>query len=221
MQLDVVGVIRETQDRILSRPGGSFNVGLTAGKYQSIVNNNIFYRQDMELAPGTYDIDLIVRDRLSGKMAARREKLTLPVADSEFSTTAVTLSRQAMPAQKNPGAAQPGDVFSQGGVQIRPSPAREFKVTDNLIIFFELYNAATGQETGKPLVRVTVTLVKDNKAATKPIDYVLTETGEHMTFAKYLKLVGLSAGKYTAVIEVKDMVTRKLVTQQASFTIVQ
>ncbi len=225
MQLDVVGVIRETQDRVLSRLGGNFNVGLTAEQYQSIVNNNIFYRQDMELAPGTYDIDLIVRDRLSGKMAAKREKLVLPVADTEFSTTAVTLSRQAMPAQKRAGAIQPSDVFSQGGVQIRPSPGREFRVTDNLIIFFELYNAATSRETGKPLVRVTVTLVKDNKAATKPIDYVLTETGaepvQHLTFAKYLSLTGLPTGKYTAMIEVKDMVTRKLVTQQASFMIIQ
>jgi VWFA-related protein len=225
MQLDVVGVIRESQDRVLSRLGGSFNVGLTAEQYQSIVNNNIFYRQDMELAPGTYDIDLIVRDKLSGKMAAKREKLVLPVADTEFSTTAVTLSRQAMPAQKNLGSTQPSDVFSQGGVQIRPSPGREFRVTDKLIIFFELYNAATSQETGKPLVRVTVTLVKDNKAATKPIDYVLTETSaepvQHLTFAKYLSLTGLSTGKYIAMIEVKDMVTRKLVTQQASFIIIQ
>jgi len=210
---------------VLSRLGGSFNVGLTAEQYQSIVNNNIFYRQDMELAPGTYDIDLIVRDKLSGKMAAKREKLVLPVADTEFSTTAVTLSRQAMPAQKNLGSTQPSDVFSQGGVQIRPSPGREFRVTDKLIIFFELYNAATSQETGKPLVRVTVTLVKDNKAATKPIDYVLTETSaepvQHLTFAKYLNLTGLSTGKYIAMIEVKDMVTRKLVTQQASFIIMQ
>ena len=227
MQLDVVGVIRETQDRILSRLGGNFNVELTAEQYQSIVNNNnnIFYRQDMELAPGTYDIDLIVRDKLSGKMAAKRERLVLPVANTEFSTTAVTLSRQAMPAQKRPGTTQPSDVFSQGGVQIRPSPGREFRVTDNLIIFFELYNAATSQETGKPLVRVTVTLVKDNKAATKPMDYVLTETNaepvQHLTFAKYLTLAGLSTGKYTAMIEVKDMVTRKLVTQQASFMIIQ
>lgn len=223
MSLDVVGVIRETQDKILSRLGGNFNVGLTAEQYQSIVNNNIFYRQDMELAAGTYDIDVIVRDKLSGKMAARREKLVLPVASTEFSMTAVTLSRQAMPAQKRAGVNQPSDVFSQGGVQIRPSPGREFGVADNLIIFFEMYNAATGQETGRPLVRVTVTLVKDNKAATKPVDYVLMETiaepVPHMTFAKYLSLAGLSAGKYTAMIEVKDMVTRKLVTQQASFTI--
>lgn len=223
MSLDVVGVIRESQDKILSRLGGNFNVGLTAEQYQSIVNNNIFYRQDMELAPGTYDIDLIVRDKLSGKMAARRERLVLPVADTEFSMTPVTLSRQAMPAQKRTGVNQPGDVFSQGGVQIRPSPSREFGVTDNLIIFFEMYNAATGHETGKPLVRVTVTLLKDGKAATKPADYVLMENiaepVPHMTFAKYQSLAGLATGKYTAMIEVKDMVTRRLVTQQASFTI--
>jgi len=60
------------------------------------------------------------------------------------------------PVKKTSGAAAPVDVLSDGGVQIRPSPSREFRATDNLIIFFEAYNAAMNKEMGKPLVRVTV-----------------------------------------------------------------
>ena len=222
MQFDVLAVIRETEDKILSRLGGSFDVEIGAEQYQSILNNNIFYRQDMELAPGSYSIDLIVRDRLSGKMAARKEKLVLPFADAEFSTSSVVLSRLALPVKNAPGS---GGVLTEGGVQIRPSPSREFRVADNLIIFFELYNAAKNAETGKPLVRVTVTLMKDDKAALRPIDYMLTETVAepvpHMTFAKYISLAKLSAGRYVAMIEAMDVVTRKIVKQQASFVITQ
>jgi hypothetical protein len=222
MQFDVLAVIRETQDKIVSRLGGNFDVELAADQYQSILNNNIFYRQDMELAPGSYSVDLIVRDRLSGKMAARKEKLVLPVADSDFSTSAVVLSRLALPAKNSRGS---GDVLSQGGVQIRPSPSREFRPADNLIIFFELYNAAASAETGKPLVRVTVTLMKDGKAAMRPIDYMLTDRlpdpVPHLPFAKYISLAKLPAGKYVAMIEAMDVVTHKLVTQQASFAIKQ
>jgi VWFA-related protein len=222
MQFDVLAVIRETQDKILSRLGGSFDVELAAEQYQSILNNNIFYRQDMELAPGSYAIDLIVRDRLSGKMAARKERLVLPAPDSEFSASSVVLSRTALRAT---GSRGPGDVLGQEGVQIRPSPGREFRASDNLIIFFELYNAARSAETGKPLVRVSVTLMKDGKAAMKPIDYMLTETKAepvpHLTFAKYISLAKLSAGKYAAMIEAVDVVTRRLVRRQASFVITQ
>jgi VWFA-related protein len=224
MQLDVLGVIREGPDRILSRLGGNFDIGLAAEQYQSILTNNIFYRQDIELAPGTYDIELIIRDRLSGKMAAKKEKLVLPGADTEFSTSAVVLSRHVEAAKTAPGSGQ-GDVLSHGGIQIRPLPSREFRAKDNLIIFFELYNAPPTAETGKPFVKVSVTLVKDGKAARKPIDYVLadalTEQAPRMIFAKYINLAGLEAGKYTAMIEARDMVTRKLVTQQASFVILQ
>src|SRR5437660_1099954 len=76
LQLDVLGVIRaEGEDKILSRLGGNFDVNLSALQYESIVNDKIFYRQDMQLYAGNYTVDVIVRDRLSGKVAAKREKL--------------------------------------------------------------------------------------------------------------------------------------------------
>src|SRR5713101_3036668 len=187
LQLEVLGVIRvEGEDKILSRLGGNFDVGLTAQQYESILNDKIFYRQDMQLYAGNYTVDLIVRDRLSGKVAAKREKLVLPANSSDFWATEPVLSRHAEPAKQISGN---GDVLSEGNIQIRPSPSREFHASDNLIIFFRLYNAAALGETGKPLVRVTLTLMKDGKQAARPVDYQLSEEGieplPHLTFAKY------------------------------------
>jgi len=93
MQLDVLGVLKAGPDKILSRLGGSFDVSLTADEYKSIVSNNIYYRQDLLLTSGEYTLDLIVRDRQSGKIAARREQLVLSEPDSEFAVTPVVLSR--------------------------------------------------------------------------------------------------------------------------------
>ena len=222
LQLEVLGVVRvEGEDRILSRLGGNFDVSLTPLQYESILNDKIFYRQDMQLYSGNYTVDLIVRDRLSGKVAARQEKLVLPDAGSDFWATEAVLSRHAE-SQKQ--TARNGDVLSEGNVQIRPSPSREFHSTDNLIIFFKLYNAAVGRETGKPLVRVTVTLMKDGKPAMKPLDYQLTESAIepvlHLTFAKYVRLAGLPAGKYSAAIESRDIVQQKVLKQEAWFVIV-
>jgi len=222
LQLDVLGVVRaEGEERILSRMGGNFDVSLTAAQYESISKDKIFYRQDIQLEPGAYTIDLIVKDRLSGKVAAKREKLLLPAANTEFSATESVLSRHADPF-KQP-ASSTGDVFAEGNVLVRPSPSREFRNSDNLIIFFKLYNAAPATDTGKPIVRVTVMLRKDGKLVTRPVDYELTETVTeplpHLTFAKFIKLTGLKAGKYTALIESRDMVQNKLVKQEAWFTI--
>lgn len=225
MQLEFLGVIRATPERVHSRVGGNFDVNLSAEQYEAIVNNNIFYRQDMQLVPGNYSLDLIVRDKLSGKIAARREKLALAEADSEFAMTAVVLSRYVEPSNQQAGGSAEGDVFTHGKAKIRPSPSRQFKVNDNLIMFLEVYNGAASVDTSKPLVRVTVRLMKDGNPATKPFDYVLTETLAepipHLTFAEYISLKGLPAGTYQALIEAKDMVTRKLVKQEASFVIVQ
>jgi len=222
LQLEVLGVVRnEGEDKILSRLGGNFDVALTAQEYQSILNDKIFYRQDMMLYAGNYTVDLIVRDRSSGKVAAKREKIILPVDASEFWTTAAVLSRHAEPFRQTSGS---GDVLSEGNVRIRPSPSHEFHTTDNLIIFFKIYNAAITRETGKTIVRVTLTLMKNGKPAIRPLDYQLTEplseSAPHLTFAKYIKLTGLSPGEYSAVIETRDITQQKVVKQEAQFIIV-
>lgn len=221
MQLEVLGVLKVTPDKTLSRLGGRFDVSLTDREYESIVSNNIYYRQDLLLTPGDYTIDLIVRDRQSGKTSARREPLVLPDMDSEFATTGVVLSRYVEAA--NPQAAEP-DVFTYRKTSIRPSAARQFRATDNLVMFMSVYNAANSPDTGKPMVRVTARLVKDGQPATKPFDFVLTEIENdpipHLAFAEYIRLNGMTPGRYTVTIESKDMVTKKVAKQEASFTIV-
>ena len=91
-------------------------------------------------------------------------------------------------------------------------------------MFLAVYNAANSPDTGKPLVRVTVRLMKDGQPATKFFDYVLTDIQErpvpHLTFAEFLRLANLAPGRYQATIEVKDMVTRKSSKQEAPFEIV-
>ena len=222
LQLEVLGVVRaEGDDKILSRLGGNFDVALTKEQYESIVNDKIFYRQDMQLYAGNYTVDLIVKDRLSGKAAAKRETLVLPIDGSDFYASYAVLSRHAEPLKQS---ARNSDVLSEGNVQIRPSPSREFHSTDNLIIFFKLYNAAIVRETGKPLVRVTVTLMKDGQRVTRPVDYQLTDWSTEpvptLTFAKYIKLTGLAPGRYSAIIESRDIAQQKVLKQEAWFVIV-
>ena len=225
MQLEVLGVLKATPEKVLSRLGGNFDINLSDTEYQSIVNNNIFYRQDMVLAPGDYTLDLIVRDRLSGKATAKREQFVVPEPDGEFAATNIVLSRYVeqapLPALGSEG---PSDVFIHGKSWIRPSPGRKFQATDNLIMFLSVYNAANSPDTTKPMVRVTVRLLKDGQPATKPFDFMLTDVENqpvpHLTFAEYIRLAGLAPGNYTAAIEIKDMVTRKSVKQDARFTII-
>ena len=225
LQLEVLGVVKATPDRMLTKLGGNFSVNLSASDYDQILNNNIFYRQDVQLTSGDYTVDLIVRDKLSGKVSARREQIVLPEPDAEFATTPVVLSRYVEPAsQLPPNPADSPDVFVYGKQLIRPSAALKFRNSENLIMFLDVYNAATSSETGKPLVRVSVRLMKDGQPATKFFDFVLTDVQSqpvpHLTFAQYVKLANLAAGRYQAMIETKDMVTRKSTKQEASFEIV-
>jgi VWFA-related protein len=222
LQLEVLGVLKATPDKVLSRLGGNFDVNLTAEQYQTIVSNNIFYRQDLILTPGDYTIDLIVKDRKSGKVSGRREHLVLPDLDEEFAATPLVLSRYV--EAYDPKPTDSPDVFVYRKSAIRPSAERQFRATDNLVMFLSVYNAANSTDTGKPMVRVTARLMRDGQPATKPFDYVLMDVDNnpvpHLKFAEFIRLTNLAPGKYTVTIEAKDMVTKKLLKQEATFAIV-
>jgi hypothetical protein len=224
IQLDVLGRIRGAgEERAVTRIGGFFQLVLDERQYQAMLTDKLFLRQDLDLAPGEYVFELIVRDRLSGKVAAKGEKLSLPESSEEFSSSSVVLSRHVEAAgPQGDGAA---DVLSHAGAAIRPSPSREFKVGDNLIIFFRLYNASPSAATGKPLVKVVVRLLTEGKDAVKPLGYELTEVTPapvpHLTFSKYVSLAPLHPGRYTLVVESKDTTTGKLLRREEPFVVTQ
>jgi VWFA-related protein len=216
--LDVLGVVRDDPTKVLSRMGGHFDVLLDDAQYRDVAQNNIFFRQDIELEPGDYTFDLIVRDRLTGKTSARRERVSLPAVDDGFSVSGVVLSKRAVPAT----GGETGDVLAAGGARIQPSPSRTFAASDRLIVFFDLYNPAT-DAAGKASVRVTLTLLKDGKPATKPVEYALADVVAapvpHLAFAKFVALTGLPPGSYTAAIEISDPATKAVVTRRVPFVI--
>jgi hypothetical protein len=67
--------------------------------------------------------------------------------------------------------------------------------------------------------------MKDGKPAIKPLDYelteIVTEPVPQLVFAKYVKLAGLVPGKYSVVIEARDMGVKKSVKQEAGFVITE
>jgi hypothetical protein len=66
--------------------------------------------------------------------------------------------------------------------------------------------------------------MKDGLRASRPMDYQLTDpsTGAMptLTFAKFIKLSGLTPGRYSAVIESRDMARQQALKQEAWFVIV-
>jgi hypothetical protein len=91
-------------------------------------------------------------------------------------------------------------------------------------MFLDVYNAANSTETESLWCVSRAADERTGKPATKFFDFVLTDIQSqpvpHLTFAQYLQLANLAAGRYQAMIETKDMVTRKSTKQEASFEIV-
>ena len=55
----------------------SYNLNLNAAQLQAISSSGVGYNDSLELAPGTYDVRLVVRDNLNGRMGSVGTKLEL------------------------------------------------------------------------------------------------------------------------------------------------
>ena len=221
MRLEVLGIVKKDDaPKVLSRMGGSFDVRLDDEQFKAVEQNNIFFRQDIELEPGTYGFEIVVRDKLSGKIAARREQIVLPSDETGLAMSGVVLSRLALPAD---AATASGDILSAGGAHVRPSPSRAFRASDRLIVFFEAYGAR--EVNGRANAKVTVTISRDGQPVMRPLAYALTDVVAdpvpHLPFAKFVALRGLAPGAYTVTIETRDALSGAVVTRREPFEIVE
>ena len=70
---------------------------------------------------------------------------------------------------------------------------------------------------------MTIMSVRGFARLAEPFDYQLTEATTEpalsLMFAKYVKLTGLPAGRYSAVIESRDIARQKLLKQEAWFVV--
>jgi GWxTD domain-containing protein len=178
------------------------------------------YQRLYALPPGTYKVDVVVRDVVSGKTGIVKKGFTVPKYDSEkLSTSTLVLATRLYQTTER----DIGGSFIIGDKKVIPNISGRFKKGEDVGIYLQVYNSGIDQTTLRPSVDVEYILTKDGKAIlNQPENWEgLSDSGQRLTLARLLPTAQLAPGTYEIKIKIHDRVTNQLLEPSEKFTIVQ
>lgn len=177
------------------------------------------YQKAVALAPGTYKVDVIVRDVASGATGVRHIALPVPRYDPQkLSTSTLVLAAKLESLIDQPAVGQ----FVIGQTKVIPNVSGIYRRGDPVGVYLQVYNAGIDQTTLRPSVDVEYVLLKDGKELGKQAEdwRGLSDSGQRLTLARLIDSRALAPGEYELAIRIHDRVSGQALAPAAKFTVV-
>ncbi|MCV4599761.1 hypothetical protein OFC63_27375, partial [Escherichia coli] len=112
------------------------------------------------LTPGTYKVDVVVRDVGTGNRGIVSQGFTVPrYDDKKLSTSTLIIASKLRSTTEN----DIGAAFVIGNAKVIPNVSGRFKQGQEVGIYMQIYNAGIDQTTLRPSVDVDYVLMRDGK----------------------------------------------------------
>ena len=182
------------------------------------------YQKDLMLPPGTYKVDLVVRDVNSGRTDIKHQGFVVPKYDEgNLSSSTLVLASRIEPLN---GRLATGP-FVRGQFKVIPNATAEYKQDQTLGVYMQVYNVAIDQATLRPSVDIEYIITqsgKDKELVKIKEDGksgLSTLNSQQITLARLMPLKQLQPGTYDIAVKVTDNVTGKTFTRKEAFTILK
>jgi len=178
------------------------------------------YQKAVALTPGTYKVDVVVRDVETGNRGLRNMGFTVPRYDEKkLSTSSLILASKLRATSE----ADIGASFVIGNAKVIPNLAGTYKKGQEVGIYLQVYNAGIDQTTLRPAVDVEYVLMRDGKEVLRqPEDWSgLSDSGQRLTLARLLPTDMMPLGDYEIKVVTRDRVGGQIVENKGKFTITQ
>jgi GWxTD domain-containing protein len=177
------------------------------------------YQKAVALAPGTYKVDVIVRDVASGATGVRHVALPVPRYDPQkLSTSTLVLAAKLESLVDQPAVGQ----FVIGQTKVIPNVSGIYHRGQPVGIYMQVYNAGIDQTTLRPSVDVDYVLSKDGKELGKQSEdwRGMSDAGQRLTLSRLINSQPLPPGEYELLIRIRDRVSGQSLAPSAKFTVV-
>jgi GWxTD domain-containing protein len=178
------------------------------------------YQKAVPLAPGTYKVDVIVRDVASGATGLKQLGFTVPKYDQEkLSTSTLILAAKLESLVDQPAVGQ----FVIGTTKVIPNVSGVYKRGQPVGVYLQVYNAGIDQTTLRPSVDVEYSLIRDGKELGKQAEdwRGMSDSGQRLTLARLIDTRNLGPGEYEVAIRIRDRVTGQSLSPSQKFTVTQ
>src|SRR5581483_11829370 len=158
---------------------------------QEMAKRRSIYQKIVPLPPGTYRLNVVVRDRVGGNQNNYELALTVPRIDTEKASTSSVILADLV--EKVPPRSIGAGMFVIGGTKVRPRVDDIFKRDEKLGIYLKVYNLGADEATRKPTGTVEYDIIK--KGSNETIATLKEELAElpdasssQVTLEKFLNL---------------------------------
>jgi GWxTD domain-containing protein len=192
----------------------------TAEELSDAKDRKSAYQKAVALPPGTYKVDVIVRDVASGATGVRHIALPVPKYDPQkLSTSTLVLAAKLENMGDRPAVGQ----FVIGQAKVIPNVSGIYRRGEPVGVYMQVYNAGIDQTTLRPSVDVEYALLKDGKEVGKQAEdwRGMSDSGQRLTLARLIDTRKLSPGEYELTIRIRDRVSGQALAPAAKFTVVQ
>ncbi|HMJ07855.1 MAG TPA: hypothetical protein VK468_02550, partial [Pyrinomonadaceae bacterium] len=178
------------------------------------------YQKAVALTPGTYKVDVVVRDVVSGNKGIVNQGFTVPrYDDKKLSTSTMILATR----MRTTNEGDIGGMFVIGGAKVIPNLSGVYKQGQEVGVYLQVYNAGIDQTTLRPAVDVDYILTKGGKEILRQTeDWTgLSDSGQRLTLARLLPTNQMPTGDYELKVVMKDRVSGQIIENKGKFSITQ
>jgi GWxTD domain-containing protein len=219
-RLNIFGRITNVAERKVGAFEDSVTTNATPEELAEAKERKSVYGKAVILAPGTYRLDVIVRDIGSGAMGSQHYGFTVPKLDPlKLTTSSIVLAARLESLKDQPG----GSPFTIGLTKVVPNISGVYHRGQPVGVYLQVYNAGIDQTTLRPAADVQYVLLKDGKELSQQVEdwRGMSDAGQRLTLARLIDTNGLAPGKYEIQIRIRDHVGGQELSPSSKFTIVQ
>jgi GWxTD domain-containing protein len=209
---------------VSGKRSGIFEDSVTANATQEELSEmrdrKSVYQKAIALTPGTYKVDVVVRDVESGNRGIRNVGFEVPRYDEKkLSTSTLILAAKLRPTDER----DIGGQFVIGSAKVIPNLNGNYKRGQEVGVYMQVYNAGIDQTTLRPAVDVEYILTKGGKEVLRQAEdwSGLSDSGQRLTLARLLPTDRMALGDYEIKVVTKDKVGGQVVENAGKFSIIE
>lgn len=221
--VNVYGIVTGLTGRIMAEFEDTIFSEFTEDNFERGKEIRSIYQKIVALPPGQrFKLDLVVKDVNSGQIGAVSRGINVPKYDSEaLQSSSVILANSVSAVPTNVDQLQ---QFVIGDMKVQPNVTAEYKPGQNLIPYFQVYNATIDQTTLEPSVEITygvksgdrvIEEIKDAAGST-----VQFFSGQRLVVVSRIPLQTVAPGEYLLDVRVHDKIADKTLLVSAPFKVV-
>jgi VWFA-related protein len=218
-KFEFLAQVSDPKGRVTGVARDQVQVKLPAERAEKIKSGGIFYSTGFQLRPGDYNLKFLVRDNGTGKLGGFEQSITVPALDpKKLDTSSIVLGSQLTSArgEAGSGVAHQGmmrrfqelgigyDPLVIGDKKIVPSIGNIFLNQQTVYVFFQVYGAEADQQTQKPAIETSLTLLKDDTLILESEPQFIQDWTKEMVLPGLEGVMGGRAAGSAAILPGKD-----------------